>query len=814
MKKLSVFAITMLFLLTVMAGGCSPEETGVVDWIKWFFQQKSGLPVYSGTVLTTGVEKPVTIYYDEYGVPHIYAESEWDVAFAHGYAQANDRLFQMDLFRRVISGTLSEIVGGKRESTVEQDVFNRTVGYRRAAEANMGVISEETRLMLDGFAAGVNAYIEDNIDNLPPEFVLFDYVPDEWTPVDSLAIGKMIAWSLGGNMETELFLYALGSKIGVDSDKFKDILPGYAEYGPTIVTNATDRDIAGAARLIELSCQTGFGEAVSGIGSNNWVVSGDLTESGGALLASDMHLTLDLPAIWFMNHLIIPGELNVSGVMFPGVPGVIAGYNEHIAWAETNLDPDVMDLYEIKFHENDPHKYLFDGEWIDAEVIEETVKVRGQEDIELEIIVTRHGPVISDAVGMDTPLSLRWIGLDATPKADALVEMIRAKNFEEFRAATRSFWTPAQNFVYADTEGNIGYLGNGKFPIRSSKHEQEGNGLLPVPGWSSEYEWTGFVDMDDIPYLYNPPSGMIVTANHRVVEDDYPYFISYEWTHPSRAIGITKQLRERVDSGNKLTLDDMKAVQTSYYNDMGGKLAQEIIASLERKESELDEKELQALQTLKTWAKNPLDEADSVGAAIFWRFYSLFIKNVYLDQLPAELEDQAFSYKSIINVLDRNIRTGSSAWISGDFDDTVREVFAETVADLSANVGSEVSSWEWGKIHQHTFNHYIGAEVNPKRYDRGPFNVGGNISTPCAMGSLPTPEIPFDVMLGAPYRYLIDMSNHEAYDMLAIGNSGHIRSEHYDDLLDMWLAGEYKRMCFEKEEVTEKATRVVTLQPE
>ncbi|MFY9114581.1 MAG: penicillin acylase family protein, partial [Dethiobacteria bacterium] len=775
------------------------------------FKQKSGIPVYSGTVLTAGVEKPVTIYYDDYGVPHIYAECEWDVAFAQGYAQANDRLFQMDLFRRVISGTLAEIVGNKKEGTVEQDIFNRTVGFRRAAEANMGVISDTTRLMLEGFAAGVNAYIQENIDNLPPEFILFGYVPEEWTPVDSLTIGKMIAWSLGGNMETELFLYALGAKIGVDNEKFKDILPEYVDCGPTIVPHATDKDVAGAAKLMELSCQSGFGEAISGIGSNNWVVSGELTESGGAMLASDMHLTLDLPAIWYMNHLVIPDEMNVTGVIFPGVPGVIAGYNEHIAWAETNLGPDVMDLYEIKFHEDDPYKYLFDGEWIDAEVINDTVKVRGGEDIELEIIVTRHGPVISDTVEMDTPLSLRWTGLDGTPKADALLGMTRAKNFEEFRAATRSFWVPAQNFVYADTEGNIGYLGNGKFPIRSARHEEEGNGLLPVPGWSSEYEWTGFVDMDDIPSLYNPPSGIIVTANHRVVEDDYPYFISYEWVHPSRALGITKQLEKR---GDKLTLDDMKAIQTSFYNDMGGKLAKEIIATLKEAESKLDEKELQALEMLKLWAEDPLDEADSVGAAIFWRFYSLFIKNVYLDQLPPGLENRMYSYSSIINTIDRNIMTGQSAWINGDFDRLIQAVFTETVKDLSANIGPEVSSWTWGKLHLHTFNHYIGVDVNPKKYDRGPFKVGGNIASPCALGSIPTPETPFDVMLGAPYRYVIDMADHKAYDVLAIGNSGHFRSPHYDDMLDMWLNLDYKRMLFEKEEVADQAKRVVTLQPE
>ena len=497
MRKFGVALLCLIvtaFFCAWVLGGCAPEKTGIFDWLKWYANQESGLPVYEG-VITTGVESEVKVYFDDYGVAHIFAENEPDLIFAQGYVHAMERIFQMDLTRRAIAGRLSEIVG---PDYIEDDIFSRTIGFRRAAERSLEALSEECRMLLESYAAGVNAYIEQNRDNLPPEFILLDYHPEPWEPVDTLSIAKLMAWHLGGNMDTELFLAALVEEVG--AEMAAELFPAYADYGPSIIERAGQLvDSAAAAKLMRLGRFGGLAPAGWGIGSNNWVVAPERSASGGALLGSDMHLTLDLPPIWYANYLSVPG-FSVTGVIFPGIPGVIAGFNEHIAWGETNLNPDVMDLYEIKFNEEDDTLYLYNGEWCRAKVYEEVIKVRGGEDVPLRIRETpHHGPVISDMVGLERPLALRWTGLDATLEAEAMLRMIRATNFEEFRAALTYFMAPAQNFVYADVEGNIGYLGNGLFPIRSESHREAGNGLLPVPGWTDEYAWEGFVPWEEIP---------------------------------------------------------------------------------------------------------------------------------------------------------------------------------------------------------------------------------------------------------------------------------------------------------------------------
>ena len=496
MRRRAVYitlTLSVVLLLLFTVSGCSSEKTGIFDLANWFLHQKSGLPVYSGTV-PAKVKAPVEIYFDDYGVAHILADNEIDLMYGQGYVQAMERLFQMDLLRRSIGGRLAEILG---PDLVESDRFHRTIGFRRAAEKSYEALTGETKELLQAYADGVNDYIEQNQKNLPPEFILFDYTPEPWGPVDSVSISKLVAWFLGGNMDTELLLAALVDEVGME--KAAELFPSYPEEGLTIMEPASAvLSSKSALDLIALSGGGNFPQGLPGVGSNNWVVSGSRTASGGAMLASDMHLQLDLPPIWYMNYLSSP-EIKVTGVMFPGIAGVIAGYNERIAWGETNLGPDVMDLYQIKFNEADDTLYLYNDEWVQAEVFEETIKVRGGEDENLRVRETCFGPVISDVVELspgDLPLSMRWTALDATLEADAMLAMTRAADFDEFRQALQKFMAPAQNFVYADVEGNIGYLGNGLFPIRSESHRQKGNGLLPVPGCSDEYAWTDWVPWD------------------------------------------------------------------------------------------------------------------------------------------------------------------------------------------------------------------------------------------------------------------------------------------------------------------------------
>ena len=804
MKKRLLWLIPGLLVLVLLVAavthGISPEKTGLYDLLRWKFNQKSGLPVYSGTV-SAGVDEPVEIYFDDYAVPHITARSEADMVYAQGYVQAMERLFQMDLIRRLISGRLSEITGPEM---LDSDRFYRTIGFVRAAQKSLEACSPETRALAEAYCDGVNEYIRQNKDNLPPEFLLLEYVPEDWQPVDCIAVSKLIAWELGGNMQTELLLGALVDEVG--RKKAAELFPSYPEKGLTIL----DRASAGtgsrsALKLLELASGGLLPQGLPGLGSNNWVVGGSRSATGGALLASDMHLTLDLPSIWYMNYLSIPGQ-SVTGVMFPGIPGVIAGFNDHIAWGETNLGPDVMDLYQIKFHQTKEHLYRYNDRWLEAAVYEEKIKVRGAADESLRVRETCFGPVITDVVELapgDYPLSLRWTGLDATREADAMLGMMRAADFDEFRAALRNFMAPAQNFVYADVEGNIGYLGNGLFPIRSDSHREAGNGLLPVPGWTDEYAWTGWVPMEEIPFLYNPPSGLIVTANHKAVGDDYPYFLSYEWAHPSRALSIQREY-----AGNdRITLEDLQSGQACFYNSQAEEMAPQLVEILGR--ARLNELETEALALLKEYAQEPVDDTESAGAAVYHTFYAYLAHNLFEGQVSEELLERLIGCSNL--TLDRLITAGSSRWYS-DRDALVAQSFGDAAAALSDFLGKDPSAWQWGEIHTLTFNHHLGAQVSKRLYDRGPFPVGGSGNTPGALGYRRTLELPFDVASGAPWRYVVDLSDHTAYDMLAIGNSGHIRSEHYSDMTEDWLEMRYKKRLFDRAEI-EALDRVLTLEP-
>ncbi len=802
MKKVAIVLICVILVLSlvVVLHSVFSAQPAALDWLRWYFNKESGLPIYSDTI-EAGVEEPVNIYFGEYGVPHIFAESERDMTYAQGYVQAMERLLQMDFTRRLIAGRLSEIAG---PDFVEDDRFNRTVGFYRAAELALEAMSPDTRSLLDAYTEGVNDYIEENIDNLPPEFLLLGYEPEPWKPVDSLAISKLMAWELGGNMGTELFLASLIEEVG--EAKAQELFPTYPDDGKTIIKEVPEGISSSAATtLIDMGSNAGSVTGRNGIGSNNWVVSGEHTASGGAILASDMHLTLDLPPIWYMNHLSLPGE-NITGVMFPGIPGVIAGYNDHIAWGETNLGPDVMDLYQMKFKEDDDSLYLYNEEWVEAEIIEEVIKVRGEEDEKLQVRETRHGPVITDVVELqpgEYPLSLRWTGLDATQEAEAMLGMMRATNFEEFRESLQNFMAPAQNFVYADVEGNIGYLGNGLFPIRSEAHRQAGNGLLPVPGWTDEYEWTGFVPWDEIPYLYNPPEGIIVTANNKVVGDEYPHFLSYEWAHPSRAMSIMRHLEGRDD----LTLEDMKAGQSCIYNSHAEEMVPVFTEILNR--ADLDEQEQEVLHIMAEWGEEPEEEVDAVAPSVFHVLYTKLAKNMFEEQVSNELFNRMVNYSH--NILDSMIINEESKWFD-DRDRLVENSFRETIAKLKDYYGDNINEWHWGEIHQLTFNHYIGTEFSPSNYDRGPFPTGGSNNTPSSLGYDRKLELPFEVRSAAPWRYVIDMSDHEAYEILAIGNSGHFRSSHYDDMLEKWLDFEYVPMIFDEAEIKEKE-RVLSLTP-
>ncbi len=764
---------------------------GVAYYLMW-----ASLPVTEGE-LKTKVVAEVEIYRNDYGVPHLFATDVDDLFFAQGYVHAQDRLWQMDITHRGTSGKISEIIG---DDMLETDIFALTVGFRRAAEKSLEAVSPETRAMLEAYARGVNTYIEDNKGSLPPEFALLGYKPESWEPVDSICIAKYMAWYLGANMDSELFLSAVIAQVG--EEKAAEIFPYYPDFGPSIMDQAkeldfTSADIPALNALAELGTFGSPPAYIPGVGSNNWVAGGDITESGNAMLANDMHVLMGAPSMSYTQYLSLEEDFKVTGITLPGIPGVVVGYNEHIGWGITNVNADVQDLYRMRFHDDEPYLYEYMGEWQEAEVLEKEIFVKGWEDpYSLEVMVTRHGPVISDVVDLDEPLCLRWVSHEATNEPDAILAFARAQNWEDFQEALQNYQAPALNFVYADKEGNIGLRSNGLIPIR-----RNGDGLLPLPGWTDEYEWEGFVPWDELPQFYNPPSGLIVTANEQVADDDYPYHISHEWSPPYRALSIHRELEEK----KEITLDDMKGPQASFYSKQAELLLPVIIKALEG--NNFDAEEAEAFSFLREWKENPVEEAHLGAPLVFHYLYLKMTENIFGDELGDELLEKMGNYRPFVNIMDRKLLTGESSWFNNintpeveTRNDIIIQSFCETVEELMEMTGAGPSDWRWGDLHTITFEHLMGEVPGISFiFNRGPYPVGGGPMTPANMSY--DPGDPFPVILSAPWRFVVDMGNKAGYDVLGPGVSGHPLSHHYDDQVEMWLNMEYKPFLFDPAEI-------------
>ena len=569
----------------------------------WYTVQRS-FPQTTGTIEVVGLEKAVTVQRDGSGIPSITAESSQDLFFAQGYVHAQDRFWEMDFRRHLTAGRLSELFG---ESQLGTDKFLRSLGWHDVAKQEVEALSPETRGYYEAYAAGVNAYMAERKGSaLSLEYAALglqnpDYSPEPWTPVDSIAWLKAMAWDLRTNIEDETARALTGQQL--DAGQLADLYPGYPfDEHPVIVDKNWALELPAATlrnKLGEVASQISgaLGGALSGgvlesvqsvdemitsqsegVGSNSWVVSGEHTDTGSPLLANDPHLGASLPSVWTQMQLrcSIVSEacpFDVAGFSFSGLPGIVIGHNEHIAWGFTNLTTDVADLYIERV---DGDSYWQDGEQHDITVRDEVIKVAGGEDVPLEVRSTKHGPIISgltpdftsiaaqpivgegagakespaapDSTAESLPgeyaVSLRWTALDPGNTGEAIFALNLGKNFDDFRAAAALFDVPAQNLIYADPEGNIGYQAPGRLPIRGV-----GDGWLPQPGWNSAYDWQGYVPFEDQPMLYNPESGYIVTANNAIVSDDYPYFLSRDWDYGYRAARIVELLDSAIAAG-------------------------------------------------------------------------------------------------------------------------------------------------------------------------------------------------------------------------------------------------------------------------
>lgn len=822
-------------------------------FVTWTIQRS--FPQTAGTVELDGVKAEVTVQRDERGIPTITADSTDDLFYAEGFVHAQDRFFEMDFRRHVTAGRVAEMFG---ESQAATDAFLRTLGWRTVAEAEVEAMDDTTRSYYEAYADGVNAYLATRSGaELSLEYAVLgiqnpDYAPEPWEPADSVAWLKAMAWDLRGNIEdeTERSLLAAELDAGTDDDAGESIDTGemlaklYPDYpfdeNPVIVPkistvpaldtgaepaaytpSESDGEIQQATTTIEWEETSSVIEAASelvgdvgeGIGSNSWVVSGDLTETGMPLLANDPHLGASLPSVWYQVQLKCSTvndacPFDVGGFSFSGLPGIVIGHNQNVAWGFTNLTTDVTDLYVERVVGDE---YWRDGALVPLEQSTETIKVAGGDDIELTIRSTVHGPIISGltddftaiaddpepalAEGTEAPaappagqddaeyaVSLRWTALDPGTTATAIFALSTAQNFDDFRYAASLFDVPAQNLIYADTEGNIGYQTPGRLPIRGA-----GDGWMPQPGWDSSFDWTGYIPFDELPVSYNPSSGYIVTANNAIVTDDYAYFLSRDWDYGYRAARIA-HLIERRAAAAPLTAQDMREIQMDDEMWIGTQLAT-AMADVDVSRADVQA----AVDLLLPWdGQNAASSPAAAYANVLW---SNLVQNIFGErEQPLPIDGQGRLFTVVADMLeDPSDPLWSNPEIDVDGMEAMLALSAEEAYDELVTLQGDVPTrWNWGDLHAITLtSDTLGTSgIAPVEalFNRGPYPVSGGASVVNATGwelgvSYATTTVP-------SMRMVIDLSDFDASTWNHLtGASGHAFHEHYTDQTADWAVG-------------------------
>lgn len=796
-------SILVLVLIIVLVGGT------------WFV--RNPWPQVSGTITIDGLSAPVQIIRDNRGIPQIYAESDHDLFFAQGFVHAQDRLWQMEFNRRIGSGTLSSAVGA---GTLETDRFLRTLGFRRAAEKDWEALNDDTRAILESYAAGVNAYIETNRNRLPIEFTILGVDPAPWTPIDSLTWGKVMSLNLGFNYLWEVLRARLIAELGADA-AYEIMTPfdGLAHKTehrsaiPPEVDNYRWFENMESASAWPEEMEAILGVPHSGVGSNSWVVHGSRTVTGKPILANDTHLYLNIPSIWYANGLH-GGRFNTVGFSFPGVPLVIIGHNDQISWGITNLPADVQDLYIERLDDlSSPTQYEYEGEWFPLNIIEETIDVKDQESVPLTIRQTRHGPLINDVIdGMSIeavePMSLKWTAFESSTLLQAISMINRASDWDEFRAGGRYWESPNQNVVYADVDGNIGYQMLGAIPTRMDGHV----GDVPVPGWTSAYEWQEYIPFEDLPSSLNPPEGYLATANSKPTDDEYPYHLASEWAAPYRI----QRINELLSSNEDMSIADMKNIQAQTYSVPAADIRPYLLAI--EPENDLQR---QALEQVQTW--DLLFEADRVGATIYATWFWFLIQNMLGDELGEELllEYNRFALTYTPNIVDWMAQE-DTVWFDDittpeqeTRDDLLRSSLDDALTWLQTEHGDDMMAWQWGRVHPMEFVHQplglsgigviedlFNSDSIPARGDDHTVNAGWF-----------SVNRPFRMIGGTAERLIIDLNDLDATQAInSTGQSAHLFHRHREDTIEMWQNMEYYPLYFSQEAIENHGEQVLWLQ--
>lgn len=764
------------------------------------------LPDVDGSIRVAGVERAIEILRDPEGVPHIRAASERDALFALGYVHAQDRLWQMEFQRRLASGRLAEALG---PAAIETDRFMRTVGLARAARASLEMLEAETRSLIGAYVCGVNAYLRTHEGTrLPVEFALVKLAPEPWRPEDVLAWQKVMGWSMSLNWREEVLRMRISSRIGESGAGA--LLPAYVDGGPIVVPDlipplappAAPKGPAPVAAPVRVTSSfaslSGIDPFVTG-GSNNWVLSGARTETGRPLLANDPHLGTQTPGVWYVAHLS-GGGLDVIGATLPGTPGVVIGHNRQVAWGVTNMMADVQDLFAERI--NDRDEVEVDGRWEPMRIVHETIGVRGAPPVTLRVRITGHGPLISDIVDERTPLALRWTGHDPNDRtARAFLRINRARSWSEFLDAFADYHLPPLNFVYADADGHIGYLGPGALPIRA------GDGRAPLAGWHSSNDWRGYVPAEDLPRSLNPARGFIASANNKAVPDTYPYTVSTSWEPPYRAMRIAGELTRL----QRASVSDLQSLQTDQRSAQVARLLPFLLTA-----TPAGDRDRNALERLRGW--DGTIDGGSAEAALYKAYVARAATHLLQDDLGDDLWNDYRTFGGVVAKALDGIAHGDTARWCDDVTTAAAETCAvilgkalETAIDDMTGVQgtADLSRWQWAQANDVWFPHlpfHASALLRPifsRHASRGGDGFTVNPSMPVR-----------DQILVASYRQILDLGDFDrSVFALPLGQSGHLLSGSYSDMLDDWNQGRYRPLRFSARAVDASASSRLRLEP-
>ncbi|GAB4291780.1 MAG: penicillin acylase family protein [Ignavibacteriaceae bacterium] len=793
MKKwIKISVVSIITLLIVLAAAS----------VIFYNELKSSLPEYTGELSVTGIDNDIKIYFDSLAIPYIFASTETDAAFALGFLHARERIFTMDIIRRAGEGRLSEILG---EETLPFDKMFRTIGISRFVNEQIKKVNPVTLKMLQSYSDGVNYYLKNKKDDLPVEFDILGYDPEKWKPEHSLIIIRMMAWELNLSWWSDFTFIELIDKLG--TDKMLEIYPDYPENAPLIVPDELmSKFVSSEFRATDKLFRKFFGWNGTHIGSNNWVINSGKSASGKPVIANDPHLAYSAPGKWYAA-VVKAGSIDAAGVTLPGVPGIVIGKNQNIAWALTNIMTDDSDFY-IEKTDSSGMNYYFNDAWHPLNIITDTIYIKDNEPVEIKIKSTHRGPIISDIHPYKFvyknknrsgyALSFRWAGNDFSDEYYSFYLINKAENFEEFRNAVSHFSVPGQNFIYADKLDNIGYVFGGRLPVR------EGNSpTIIFDGSSDQYDWRGYLPAEKMPSFTNPGSGFIATANNKVLKN-FKYHISNIWEPPSRI----ERIYELIESKQLHTAEDFMKYQMDEYSRYAEKIIPFLLQAFE--DVKVTDKNLSViLQLFRKWDFR-MDKYQQ-APAVYAVFFKYLMKNIYQDEMGEDLFNEFvfianIPYRSILKILNNPV----CSWFDNvntqkkeNRNDIIRQSLTDALTELEEKYGTNPEIWQWGKLHKVKFKHLFSgnSDLIDGVTDIGPFEIGGD-GTTIMNGEYTFSESldefaflkheDFENDLGPSMRFIYDFADSTGFYLaLTTGQSGNIFSPHYDDMTPYWLEGRF-----------------------